>query len=117
MTDFYMTANTFLKYILCLNLKFHHVNYFKKNSKKQLNYWLKEEILGDAMQQPRHVLTSFYRVYRKQLSAQDRALLSLYTTQKHSFRIWLRRFAYRGRLRPSLGGDLALRITFFLNRW
>ena len=38
MTDFYMTANIFLKYILCLNLKFHHVNStFKKNS-KQLNY-------------------------------------------------------------------------------
>lgn len=46
MTGFYMTANIFFKYILYSTLKFHHVNStFKKNSKKQLNYWLKGVVI------------------------------------------------------------------------
>lgn len=80
-------------------------------------YWLKKEILGSAMKETHFVLTRFQQEYGDKLSPENAQLLSLYSGNSFSPFIWFQRFSYKKRLRPSLGGDLALRLCLFLNRY
>ena len=82
-----------------------------------ISYWVKSELLGSAMKDTHFVLTRFMEEYGKELSLSDQKLLSLYTRESISPSDWLRRFSYKKRLRPSIGGDLALRICFFFFRY
>lgn len=82
-----------------------------------IKYWIKNDIFGSSMKENRFVLKRFLQEYGTLLSFEDAALLTLYTTEKKSLSIWVKRFLYKKRLRPSLGGDLALRICFFLGKF
>lgn len=82
-----------------------------------IRYWVKSDLLGKAMQDTHFVLDRFLQEYGNKLSVPDRELLSLYTGNKPSVIKWLKRFTYSQRLRPSAGGDLALRICLFWGRY
>lgn len=80
-----------------------------------IRHWIQHDILGSSMKETHFVLTRFQQEYGALLSEEDARLLKLYSAEHVSPILWLRRFLYKKRLRPSLGGDLALRICFFLN--
>lgn len=82
-----------------------------------IKYWIKNDIFGSSMKENRFVLIRFLQEYEALLSNENIALLTLYTTEKKSPAIWSKRFLYKKRLRPSLGGDLALRICFLLGKY
>lgn len=82
-----------------------------------IHYWIRNDLCGTAMKDTHFVLTRFMQEYGESLSSSDKALLSLYTEQSVSLSTWFRRLTYKKRLRPSLGGDLALRICFFFCRY
>lgn len=82
-----------------------------------IKYWMKNDIFGSSMKETHYVLDRFMQEYGSLLSPENARFLSLYTCTKKTPIIWCRRFLYRRKLRPSAGGDLALRICFFLNRY
>lgn len=82
-----------------------------------IKYWIKNDIFGSSMKENRFVLKRFLQEYGTLLSRENTALLTLYTTEKKTLSIWGKRFLYEKRLRPSLGGDLALRICFVLGKY
>ena len=82
-----------------------------------LRYWLKEEILGSNMREFTHFhLNRFYEVYKTDLNGEDLKLLELYVYETKSASRWIKR-VFNKRFRPSLSGEIALRICFFLNRY
>ena len=80
-------------------------------------YWIKNDLFGSTMKDTHFVLNRFMQEYGSSLSSGDRELLALYTGSNLSVYDWFRRFSYKKRLRPSTGGDLALRICFFFCRY
>ena len=79
--------------------------------------WLSREIFGDYMKTRHFMMRRFSEEHGNECAKEDQAFLSLYLKEPLTPLLWVKRFAYPGRLRPSAGGDLALRILFFLNRW
>ena len=83
-----------------------------------LRYWLKEEILVSNMREFTHFhLNRFYEVYKTDLNGEDLKLLELYVYETKSASRWIKRVFCNKRFRPSLSGEIALRICFFLNRY
>ena len=80
-------------------------------------YWIKNDLFGSTMKDTHFVLNRFMQEYGSSLSSNNRELLALYTGSNLSVCDWFRRFSYKKRLRPSTGGDLALRICFFFCRY
>ena len=79
--------------------------------------WLSREIFGNYMKTRHFMMERFWQEHGMECSPNDQEFLRLYLNRPLTPSIWFRRFAYRKPLRPSKGGDLALRILFFLNRW
>ena len=82
-----------------------------------IKYWVKNDLFGSTMQDTHFILTRFLQEYGKMLSTSDRNLLTLYAQSHFSVSTWGKRFLYPEKLRPSMGGDLALRICLFFNRY
>lgn len=82
-----------------------------------IKYWIRNDIFGSSMEETHFVLKRFMEEYGNFLSQEDYRLLTLYTCAKRTPRFWFKRCFYKKRLRPSMGGDLALRICFFLDRY
>ena len=60
---------------------------------------------------------NFYEVYKTDLNGEDLKLLELYVYETKSASRWIKRVFCNKRFRPSLSGEIALRICFFLNRY
>ena len=82
-----------------------------------IKYWIKNDLFGSTMQDTHFVLTRFLQEYGTMLSASDHRLLLLYAQTRCSALTWIKRFLYPQKLRPTKGGDLALRICLFFNRY
>lgn len=78
--------------------------------------WLKNDIFGKGMSDFYFVLKRFYEEYADQLNDTDRQYLSIFMEQPVRPGIYFGRLFFGKRLRPSLGGELALRICFLINR-
>lgn len=85
--------------------------------KSAIQNWIKNDLLGSAMKENHYILTRFYQEYGHLLKKEDAALLKLFAVNKSSLGIWWKRLTYKHRLRPSFGGNLALKICFFLNTY
>lgn len=82
-----------------------------------LKYWIQNDILGSSMKETRFVLERFMEEYGTLLSEENYRLLALYTRAPKTLLSWFKQCFYKKRFRPSIGGDLALRVCFFLGRY
>ena len=83
-----------------------------------ISYWIRNEILGDKMKQELHYpLDRFLQEYGTQMNERDRRLITVFAGKTKNPVRWVKRLCYPKRLRPSIGGDLALRVGFLLNRY
>lgn len=90
---------------------------FSSSSKlSAFSYWFKNEILDNTFQEYYLYITNFLNEFYSILSSEDLQMLSLFSIRKINPFIWLKRIFFPYRLRPTLGGEIALRICFFLNR-
>ena len=79
--------------------------------------WIKNEIYGSAMKETHYILDQFMQEYGTYLTDNDHKILRIFTGNSPSFLNWIQRLFYPKKLRPSFGGELALRICFFLGRY
>ena len=78
--------------------------------------WLQNDIFGNGLEDYYFVITHFYKTYGKYLNSENKKLLSLFTQQPFSLSLYMNRLLYPKRLRPSWGGELALRLCFLFNK-
>lgn len=94
------------------------VTYSGASTFRMLIKWLRNDIFGDVMKTYRKYATAIYDNYAKQdgISQENRRLLEIFREQKVTPVLYFKRLFYPGRLRPTLGGELALRLCFLLSR-
>ena len=80
--------------------------------------WLANDIFGRTMDVYRGYVTALHGVYggSEAVSAADRRFMDLFRQRRVTPCVYLRRLFYPRRLRPTRGGELALRICFALSR-
>lgn len=80
--------------------------------------WLKHDVFGPVMKEYRHVVSRLLEEYGsiEGISIEDRKCLELFSERKNTPSVYFRRLFFRGRLRPTAGGELALRLCFLLGR-
>jgi len=94
----------------------HTVTYMTANKLNMTLQWLKNDILGKGLSEYYYILRRFYEEYASQLKGSDRRYLSILMERPTTLILYLKRLFLPVRFRPSLGGELALRLCFLLNR-
>jgi len=74
--------------------------------------WLQNDIFGKGLSENYWLLKRFHEEYANLLDSSILRFINLFQEQPFKLSIWLKRLFYPKRLRPSLGGELALRICF-----
>ena len=85
---------------------------------KLVKEWIKNDILRGNLEERYWFLDRFEEEYGNELSTEDREFIQLFGMKENSTGIIRRvkRIFYKHRLRPTLGGEIALRICFLLGK-
>lgn len=85
---------------------------------KMMTKWFYNDILGDVMKTYRKYATVIYDTYAKldAISEENHYLLEIFREQRVTLPLYFKRLFYPKRLRPTLVGELALRLCFFLSK-
>lgn len=92
------------------------VTYAGAHKVKLVIKWLRNEIFGSGMEEYYRVLRHFYDEYERSLSDSDKEKLRILMKRENSMWFYLRRLFWKERLRPTIGGEVALRISFLMNK-
>lgn len=92
------------------------VTYANTNKRQLLAKWLKNDIFGVGMSEYYFVLKRFWEEYADRLESSVLNYLDIFKEQPVTSRIYLKRLFFGERIRPSLGGEIAARICFLLNK-
>lgn len=92
------------------------VTYANANRIQLIFQWIKNDIFGIGLSEYRFVLRRFYEEYKDQLKDPVLKYLTRFMEQPVTFTLYWKRLFFPKRLRPSLGGEIALRLCFMLNR-
>lgn len=92
------------------------VTYVSSKKAKMISQWIKNDILGVGLSEFRFVLKRFYEEYADRLEESDLRYLCTFMENEITPSLYLKRLLTMKRFRPSLGGELALRFCFLLNR-
>lgn len=83
---------------------------------KMIGKWLKNDIFGIGLSENRFVLRRFYEEYGDKLREPEYTWLDLFRERPVTFKIYWKRLFFPKRLRPTIGGEIALRGCFLGNR-
>ena len=78
--------------------------------------WMKKEILGDEMVKWKRSLCYFSKEYYKNVKGREKKTLQIFASQKNTPAIRLKKVFYGKRLRPTVGGEVALRVLFLIGK-
>lgn len=92
------------------------VTYADSSKLKLIKKWISNDILGNMLDDNHDTIRQFSIDYEKKLSPEQKKLLSCFASQSFSLKVYFMRLFFPKRLRPSLGGELALRICFLLGK-
>lgn len=92
------------------------VTYMNPRKLQLIGKWIKNDIMGIGLSENRFVLRRFYEEYAGCLDNVTLGYLHLFMEQPVGILLYLRRLFFQERMRPSLGGEMALRLCFLLNK-
>lgn len=92
------------------------VTYANSDKLQMIAKWLKNDIFGIGLSEYHFILKRFYDEYQNRLDTDSLHLLNIFKEQRMTLPLYFKRLFFPKRLRPSLGGELALRLCFFLNK-
>ena len=92
------------------------VTYAGAGTLKMIAKWIRNDIFGAGLSEQHFVLERFYEEYGDRLGKKEYAWLNLFRERPVTVKIYLKRLFFPERLRPSMGGELALRGCFLANR-
>lgn len=85
-------------------------------NKNLLVHFIKDELLSDVAVEAKRHLAYFYQTFRKELTEQDRKLISIFVKQQGGIKNWCQKVFYPGRLRSRVPGEVALRLLFLIGK-
>lgn len=91
------------------------VTYVSSKKAKMITQWIKNDILGIGLSEFRYILKRFYEEYADRMKDPDLYYLYTFMEKETTPSVYLKRLFALVRFRPSLGGELALRLCFLLN--
>ena len=77
---------------------------------KSLKLWWEKEIKGNQIVEWKNSLSYFNDLFNNRINKETRRELELFATKSKSPNIKLKKLFFNHKLRPSIGGDLALRV-------
>lgn len=92
------------------------VTYANSNKLQLIVKWIKNDILGIGLKEYHFILKRFYEEYSSSLNQPVSHDLALFMEQPVRISLYFKRLFFPRRLRPSLSGELALRLCFLLSR-
>lgn len=92
------------------------VTYANSNKLQLIVQWFKNDVLGIGLSEYHFVLKRFYEEYADRLEESSLFCLHTFMEQSTTLPLYFKRLLFFKRLRPSLGGELALRLCFLLNK-
>ena len=92
------------------------VTYANSSKLQLIGKWIQNDLFGIGLSEYYFILERFFEEYGSQLSPHDRKALELFRTHSGVKLRYFKKLFYPERLRPSLGGELALRICFGVGR-
>lgn len=92
------------------------VTYAGAGTIKMIAKWIRNDLFGAGLSEQRFVLERFYEEYGDRLGEKEYAWLNLFRERPVTAEIYLKRLFFPERLRPSIGGEMALRGCFLGNR-
>lgn len=81
-----------------------------------LRFYLKTELSGDDARETERKIKHFLDVFESRLSANDRSTLALFSNSDAALPSRFKKLFYPRRLRPTMGGELAIRLLFLMGR-
>ena len=86
-------------------------------SKIELFIWrIKKFLIGDSLKDIKKQLQEYKNFFAKELKEDDRKLLELFTKEKYSFIVALKKFLYPKRFRRKFIDELSVRILFLIGK-
>ena len=86
-------------------------------SKIELFIWrVKKFLIGDSLKDIKKQLQEYKTFFAKELKEDDRKLLELFTKEKYSFIVALKKFLYPKRFRRKFIDELSVRILFLIGK-
>ena len=83
---------------------------------KLVKEWIFKDVIHGNLRERYWFLTRFMEEYGNELEKNHKKFIGIFGKQKNTLFLGMRRFFYPHRLRPTLGGELALRICFLLGK-
>lgn len=87
-----------------------------ENILSSIKQWWSREINGTGMITWKNCLRYFYDLYGNKLNSRDSKLFHIFVKDKNTILTSIRKCFYLHRFRPGLGGEIALRILFILQK-
>lgn len=92
------------------------VTYANSNKLQLISKWLKNDVLGAGLSEYHFILKRFHDEYAESLERSAYTSLNLFMEQTVTLPLYFKRLFFPKRLRPTLGGEMALRLCFLMNR-
>lgn len=92
------------------------VTYANSSRLQLVGKWIKNDLLGIGLSEYYFILERFFEEYGNQLGSHDQKALELFRAHSRVRLRYFKKLFYPERLRPSMGGELALRICFGVGR-
>lgn len=92
------------------------VTYANASRLQLFTKWIKNDILGIGLSEYHFVIKRFYDEYHPFFDQSIADCFNTFKEQSITLPLYLKRLFYPKRLRPSLSGEIALRLCFLLNR-
>ena len=83
---------------------------------KLVKEWIVKDVLHGNMRERYWFLTRFFEEFGSELGNPDIKFINIFGEQKDNILLRLKRVFYKSRFRPTLGGEVALRICFMLGK-
>lgn len=94
------------------------VTYASASKWKLVKEWVRNDILKGNLEERYWFLDRFEEEYSDNLSTKEKEFIQLFRMKKNGPKLAerIKRIFYKSRLRPTLGGEIALRICFLLGK-
>lgn len=81
-----------------------------------LLHFIQNELKGGSAKEDKEALAYFYHCFKQKLDKQQKKTLALFSSKEASPILWIKKIFYPKRLRTRLGGEIALRMLFFIGK-
>ena len=86
------------------------------SKRNEISRWIKKEIFGDEIVKWKRSLCYFKDEYYNEINENEQYVLALFANENDTFTNKVKKIFYKRKLRPTAGGNFALKILFLIGK-